>query len=317
MPLEKFTKEQSEGIVALKKRLSGFETVEGRTKGLSFKPKSTDIFITTSPKCGTTWLQQIVHQLRTGGDEDYEDISVKIMFLEVAHDCGLDPDADEPHFPRAYKTHAWYRDCPKGAKYIVCVREPCAVAYSFYKFFEGYFFRPGEVTVREFIMEFWLQRGIPATIMQNASYFHHLVSWWEHRKDPNVLYLFFEDLKEDLAGCVRKVASFIGITDEKSIAIAIEHSSFKYMKANSDKFDEKLLIRCRSEACGFQPTGNTDKVREGSNEESSKALPEDIKTMIQEKWKEVVTPVTKCETYEQLRQQWRDEVCKDVTDQKI
>ena len=30
-----------------------------------------DYYVTTYPKCGTTWTQQVVHQLRTGGDEDY------------------------------------------------------------------------------------------------------------------------------------------------------------------------------------------------------------------------------------------------------
>jgi hypothetical protein len=28
------------------------------------------LFIDTFPKCGTTWLSQILHQLRQGGDED-------------------------------------------------------------------------------------------------------------------------------------------------------------------------------------------------------------------------------------------------------
>ena len=36
--------------------------------------------------------------------------------------------------------------------------------------------------------------GMPTSCMQNASYFHHLVSWWEHRADPNVLFLFYEGL---------------------------------------------------------------------------------------------------------------------------
>ena len=31
--------------------------------------------------------------------------------------------------------------------------------------------------------------------MSNASYYDHLLSWWAHRHDPDVLFLFFEDLK--------------------------------------------------------------------------------------------------------------------------
>ena len=36
---------------------------------------------------------------------------------------------------------------------------------------------------------------------------------WEHRSDPNILFLKFEDLKDDLASNVRKIAAFIGIND--------------------------------------------------------------------------------------------------------
>ena len=43
-------------------------------KTSKFQPRSTDVFVTGSPKSGTTWLQQTIHQLSTGGDMDFEDI---------------------------------------------------------------------------------------------------------------------------------------------------------------------------------------------------------------------------------------------------
>jgi hypothetical protein len=62
MPLEKDV-ECSPAILKLRERLSKLETQEGRLKGLSFKPNPSDVFIVTSPKAGTTWVQQIVHQV--------------------------------------------------------------------------------------------------------------------------------------------------------------------------------------------------------------------------------------------------------------
>lgn len=52
MPLEKcdFIGQDSEAIRLIKQRLSNFETEEGRLRGLSYKPRSNDIVITTSPK---------------------------------------------------------------------------------------------------------------------------------------------------------------------------------------------------------------------------------------------------------------------------
>eukprot|EP00041_Stephanoeca_diplocostata_P038342 m.1502392 g.1502392 ORF g.1502392 m.1502392 type:complete len:128 (-) comp25207_c0_seq41:8442-8825(-) len=111
---------------------------------IGYVPNAQDIIITTSPKAGTTWLQQICHQLRAGkdGDMTFEEISEVVPFMELAFDQGQDLSAkqfgDAAGLPRCFKTHAWEPHCPKGAKYIVVVREPKDVALSFYRFFEGW-----------------------------------------------------------------------------------------------------------------------------------------------------------------------------------
>jgi hypothetical protein len=59
MPFEEKADKQSDAIALLKSRLSGFETEEGRLKGLSYVPGPNEVAITTTPKAGTTWLQQV------------------------------------------------------------------------------------------------------------------------------------------------------------------------------------------------------------------------------------------------------------------
>lgn len=170
-----------------------------------------------------------------------------VPWLELAHDQVQDLNAaqygDEEGIPRVFKTHAWYEHCPKGimvvmlflllavallsdldckrththcsmiapigCKVVVVLRDPIDVVTSFYHFFEDWFFVSGEVSLDEFAQEFWLERGVPATKMNNASYFVHLASWYEHRNDPNVLMVCFEDLKENLEELVRRVAAFM------------------------------------------------------------------------------------------------------------
>jgi hypothetical protein len=60
MPFEEQSDAESKAIALMKTRLSGFETEEGRLQGLSYVPKHpNEVAITTSPKAGTTWLQQV------------------------------------------------------------------------------------------------------------------------------------------------------------------------------------------------------------------------------------------------------------------
>ena len=47
-------------------------------KAVAFEPVSEDVMIVCPPKCGTTWLCQIVHSLRSGGSEDFEEINLEM-----------------------------------------------------------------------------------------------------------------------------------------------------------------------------------------------------------------------------------------------
>lgn len=50
--------------------------------------------------------------------------NLAFQMFQVCHDYGYtDLDAPQPGCLRAFKTHCWYRDCPKGAgKYIYVMR---------------------------------------------------------------------------------------------------------------------------------------------------------------------------------------------------
>lgn len=51
----------------------------------------------------------------------------------------------------------------------------------------------------------------------------HPASWYPHRLDDNVLWLHFEDLKEDLPGVIRKIAKFLDIgADDNELLELVE-----------------------------------------------------------------------------------------------
>ena len=108
MPSEALRDSDPPEITALKERLRGFETAEGLMRGVGMRVRASDVFVATPPKCGTTWMQMIIHQLRSGGDMSFEEISNVVPFIEIAGDLGIDVDADQEYFPRAFKTHLWY-----------------------------------------------------------------------------------------------------------------------------------------------------------------------------------------------------------------
>lgn len=51
-------------------------TLAGKTKGHQFQPGPEDVFIVSPPKCGTTWVCQIVQSLRSRGDMSFEEINL-------------------------------------------------------------------------------------------------------------------------------------------------------------------------------------------------------------------------------------------------
>ncbi|CAB3992547.1 Retrovirus-related Pol poly from transposon [Paramuricea clavata] len=90
----------SAGMQLMMQRLSVVTTEEGVSRGLSFKPRSDDVFVLTPRKCGTTWMQQILHQLRSGGDMSFDDICDVIPYIELAYHTEIDLEAEHVYQPR-------------------------------------------------------------------------------------------------------------------------------------------------------------------------------------------------------------------------
>lgn len=253
----------------------------------SYDPRPTDVIITPYGKSGTTWTQQMFHTLRTRGDMDFDDISRVVPWIEMADLLEMDINAEQRANPRGFKSHLEWEKLPRGAKYINVIRNPLDVAYSAFRFMEGWFVEPGTIPAEVFI-------GARA---KDAPYHKHFVSWWHHRNDEDVLYLVYEHMKQDHEGVIRKIADFAGIElDDELLAITLEHSSIEFMKTHKDRFDDAML-RAKSEE--YLPSGSDSaKVRVGMVGEFS--LPDDIVEMYDGLWKQHVEPETGFGNYQDL-----------------
>ena len=107
--------EECVGVKLIKQRLSLMVTEHGVNQALNFKPRSDDVIVVTPLKCGTTWIQEILHQLRSGGDMSFDEISDVVPFIEHAYDLQIDLNAEHNYQPRCYKQHACYPYCLTAA----------------------------------------------------------------------------------------------------------------------------------------------------------------------------------------------------------
>jgi aryl sulfotransferase len=94
-------------------------------------------------------------------------------------------------------------------------------------------FEPPPASAREYFLT-WLERdGYP---FSGANLWENVRSWWAIRDLPNLLLLHFENLKADMAGEIRRIASFLDIRTDPAVWPAIlKHCGFDYMKAHATK----------------------------------------------------------------------------------
>lgn len=239
----------------LRDRMSSFRSPEASRRGLEIDVRPDDVFISTYPKCGTTWTQQIVHQLRSGGSMDFEEICVVVPWLESAWDMHIDPNDDQAWTPRAFKSHLDWERIPKGGRYINVLRDPVTTVASFHRFFEGYVIEPGAISVDDFLTG-WLLDG-----SASGRLWDFIVSWWERRGDPAVLLLAYEDMLADPAKAVSAIATHIGIEGPDRIAVAIARSSREFMAAHASQFDDHVFRAATDHRMGIPAGGTSAKVQ--------------------------------------------------------
>ena len=191
-----------------------------------------DVWVVTYPKCGTTWMQQIVRLIRSNGVQDDMDIDLASPWLEA---LPIYPDVKLENLqqPRVFKSHMTYDLCPCGppnttpCKYIYVMRNPkdAAVSRYFHKKNLPYYPKCDWDTFWKEFIEGELTFG---------NYFDHLLSWWPHRDDENVLFMKYEDMKKDLPAAVSQVASFMGADISSDVIAKIATlTDFKSMKKES------------------------------------------------------------------------------------
>uniref|UniRef100_A0AC11DTA7 Sulfotransferase family 1C member 4 n=1 Tax=Ovis aries TaxID=9940 RepID=A0AC11DTA7_SHEEP len=128
----------------------------------SFQARPDDLLISTYPKAGTTWTQEIVDLIQNGGDVNQSQ------------------------------------------------RAPTHERFPFIE---------------------WIIPSLGSVCW--GSWFDHVKGWWHAKDQHRILYLFYEDMKENPKHAIQKLAEFIGKSlDDKVLDKIVHHTSFSVMKQN-------------------------------------------------------------------------------------
>lgn len=284
-------------VLELIEKLENFRTAEGEAYGLAYRPDPTDIFVMTPAKCGTTWMQQIVHGLRTRGSMDFDEITRVVPWIEMAWDMGLDIHAPQVATPRAFKTHLNLDNVPQGGKYIAVLRNPKDALLSLYRFFEGWLIEKDSIPMTEFARDFYVEG-------RERGYWKHIQAFWDRRNDDDVLALCYENMKQDLSGTLERVATFMQIElDDELKEIVVRQSDFKFMSEHNNQFDDHLIRETRNAACGIPADGMTSKVKNGNVGDSRLQVPPEILVEFDQIWQEEITTKIGLASYAELQQE--------------
>ncbi|XP_031347355.1 sulfotransferase 1E1-like isoform X1 [Photinus pyralis] len=253
-----------------------------------------DVFLIGNAKSGTTWLQELVWLV--GNDLDYEGantfIDKRFPFLEsqgyvkegvlevTAHmdiqNCHLNSlnYIQNLKSPRFIKTHAVPKCLPtqllsgtKKAKIIYISRNTRDVCLS------SYYYTKNVVKVHDCSLDDFCK-----VFISNDNHFESILYFWNAGHQENVLFVRYEEMKNDLGEVIQRVAKFLNktVTDEQQSKL------LKWLDIDQMKLNKAVNHETMYQATGFIRKG----IVGGYKQEMSPEILEKFKIWIRESLKD-------------------------------
>ncbi|KAL7120683.1 hypothetical protein ACP275_02G137000 [Erythranthe tilingii] len=217
-----------------------------------FKAKDSDIILSTLPKAGTTWLKALAFSI-VNRDTIYRDIDQnplltcnphKLVPFLVAFKQNNPNQLDKLTDPRIFATHVPFKALADSIR-----ESACKIIYLCRNPLDLF------VSARQFLTENKLEKDHAGLLGLDESFdmacegthpygpfWEHMIGYWNaHLENPRkVLFLKYEDMKEDIVFNVKKIADFLGCPF-------------------SSEEEERGMVEEISKMCSFQSLKNVDK----------------------------------------------------------
>ncbi|ROT72566.1 estrogen sulfotransferase [Penaeus vannamei] len=240
-------------------------------KYYNFRFLEDDVVVMTHPKCGTTWMQEIVWTMRSGLDFDTPlELGVRSPFLEF--DSLENPELEPlEEWAEEFRARNPGKDPKEEGLYLFLADSS-----------------PSPRTIKTHLPFSLLNPSLLDT--SKGPYWKHVAEGWEKRDHPNVLFIFYEDLKEDIMREMRRLNAFLGTgyTDEQLLKVA-EHTKFSNMKSRSTTNPTEAAVKV-----GRFKAGEGEFVRKGMTGGWASYFTTELEEKFEqwvEKWKDVASEI--------------------------
>eukprot|EP00112_Aurelia_sp_Birch-Aquarium-sp1_P007601 Seg183.1 transcript_id=Seg183.1/GoldUCD/mRNA.D3Y31 product="Sulfotransferase 1C4" protein_id=Seg183.1/GoldUCD/D3Y31 len=205
--------------------------------------KPTDVLIMAWPKCGMTWVEEMVwcilHNCDTMKAREVpirkRNAFLDAPFLMVRQFDGQiqsEKLTSSDRESRATKTHLPFCLLPPSildnCKAVLCLRNPKDTVTSYYHY-EKLLTLHGYTGDFETHFDLFMDN-----LVMYSPYWEYVTQAWKKRNNPNLCILFYEDLKKDLGSQIQRVAKFLNkelnADQLKSLG---KHLSFNEMRSNT------------------------------------------------------------------------------------
>jgi aryl sulfotransferase len=231
--------------------------INDSTRWAHYCPRAGDIVIATYPKCGTTWMQQIVSLLIFQSPEPRPVLELS-PWIEARFILPVDVMTallEEQRHRRFLKSHLPFDGLPyyDQVRYIHVARDARDVCMSFFNHCSA--FTPQAYAAldaagpelgpyprcpddpRVFWRQWFTQGVVPGARdgFPDLSFFDLETTYWRARRAENLLLVHYNDLQADLEGEMRRIADFLSIAPPRDRwPCLVEAATFEAMKRHGE-----------------------------------------------------------------------------------